>query len=55
MSRFAEAAFLLLKHDLEEVALAIVPDFYVVFCGNNMMPFFMESVMLGTPAPVCPL
>jgi hypothetical protein len=55
MSRFTEVAFLLRKHDFEEVALAIVPDCYVLFLGYNTMPFFMESVMLGTSAPVCPL
>jgi hypothetical protein len=55
MGRFAEVAFLLLKYDFGEVALAIVPDCYVLFLGQNAMPFLMESVMLGTPAPVCPL
>ena len=55
MSRFMEVAFFLLKHDFEEVALAIVPDCYVLFLGHNTMPFLMVSVMLGAPAPVCPL
>src|SRR5207245_5534277 len=44
MSRFAEIAFLLLKHDFEEVALAIVPDCYVLLLCHNAMPFLMESV-----------
>src|SRR5712691_8730148 len=44
MSRFAEIAFLLLKHDFEEVALSIVPDCYVLLPCHNTMPFLMESV-----------
>jgi len=55
MSRFTKVAFLPLKHDFEEVALAIVPDCYVLLLGHNTMPFLMESVMLGAPAPVCSL
>jgi hypothetical protein len=55
MSRFAEVALLLLKYDLEEVTLAIVPDGYMLFLGHNTMPFLMESGMLGATAPVCPL
>jgi hypothetical protein len=55
MSGFAEIACLLFKHDFEEVSLVIVPDYYVLFLGHNTMPILMESVMLGAPAPVCPL
>jgi hypothetical protein len=44
MSRFTEVAFLLLKHDFEEVPLVIVPDCYVLVLGHKIMPFLMESV-----------
>src|SRR6266540_5682772 len=44
MSGFAEVTFPLVKHDFEEVSLAIVPDGYVLFLGHKTMPFLMESV-----------
>src|SRR6266566_4536214 len=47
MSRFAEITFFPLKHDFEEVTLAIVPDSYVLFLGHNTMPFLMEEARGG--------
>jgi len=55
VSGCAKVAFLLLKHDFEEVLLTIVPDGYVVFRGHNIMPFLMESVMLGARSGLPPL
>src|SRR5262249_18604141 len=44
MRRFAKVAFLLLKHDLEEVALTIVPDCYMLFLAHNTITFLIGSV-----------
>jgi hypothetical protein len=52
MSRFTEVAFLLRKHDLEEVILTIVPDCYALFLGHNTNAEPKETLLAMLRCPL---